>query len=153
MNRRHLLGLVPAAALAACGTVTTSKTGSVTTVVVDLQRLSVDVDAFVAAGNAILALASAIPQVAAVAPAIRTGVALVQDMHLLVQDNPSMSVTFDQSAPPAALNSLLADAQAVTGQLATLNLPAAQAQKVSPWIAAAEAAVAAIWAAMGTVKK
>ena len=154
MNRRHLLATIPALALAACGTVTSSKTGTVTTVQVNVAKLTAWADAISTAASAILTILSAVPQTAAVAMMVESVQKLiVADIDAINRAAGGQAVlTFDAASPPAAVASLLADGRELVADLTAANLPPGVGGKVAPYVAMIEATVAAIQGAVAAVK-
>ena len=141
MNRRHLLATIPALALAACGTVTSSKTGTVTTVQVNVAKLTAWADAISTAASAILTILSAVPQTAAVAMMVESVQKLViADIDAINRAAGGQAVlTFDAASPPAAVASLLADGRELVADLTAANLPPGVGGKVAPYVAMIEA--------------
>lgn len=117
MNRRCFLratsALIPAALLGACGAVTTTTTGGITTVSVNVAKIDAYAQAFQNAGNTILGMpgmAAMLGPYALVASQVTAAVAT----DIAAFDKAAggqTTLTFDATSVPASINSVLADGQ------------------------------------------
>lgn len=120
MNRRHLLtaasAIVPAALLAGCGMITTTTTGGVTTVSVNLVALNDYVQA--AKNGAAILLIS--PLIAAALGPVKIALieatianAAAQIAALTKASNGVATLTFTASSAPAAISAIQSDAATI----------------------------------------
>ena len=141
MLRRHLLTASLPLALTACGLVTTGKSGTTTTVTVNLKKLVAWAEAVSANVNLILALPGAAaalgPNVTAVNMAIGMIGADITALRAAAGD--AAVLTFDAGSVPEALDSLLSDFEMIVSAIgASATLP----QQAGQYVAAIKAIVA-----------
>lgn len=147
MNRRAILALLPAI-VAGCGIVSTSKTGSVGSVTLNVAK----VDAWAQVVKTNVALIMALPGVGAAlgvyGPSLQMVLALVAEdvkqFHAAAGDKASL--TFDSGSAPAAVKSLLNDFDQILATFAAAKFSADVAEKAKPYVAAIEAVVADVQA-------
>jgi hypothetical protein len=154
MNRRHLLATVPAFALAACGTVTTTTANKVTTVSIDVAKLTGWADAISVAADGILSVLQGVPQAAAAAAMVTSVKGLViADVDAINRASGGQTkLVFDASSPPAAVLSLLSNAREILTDMNGVQLPGNAAKQVAPYLLAIEAIATALQAELAPPK-
>lgn len=112
MNRRTLLSGLPLAALAAC---TTSTTGSITTVTVNVAQVDAWAQAFENAGNLILGLPGMNTALGGSGPIISVAIAAVATDVAAFDKATAGSATysFDKTSVPSMLLSILTDGRSI----------------------------------------
>ena len=148
-TRRAVLVLLPAAALSACGLITTTTTNGVTTITVNVAQLNNWGQAILNAGTMLA------PLIPGVGPAVMAILNLVSSDLAAVNKTAggSVSLTFDSTSVPAALTSLLADGQKLIGTVSPA-LPAAAssvATEAQTVVNALQTVVSVLAATLGSV--
>ena len=134
MLRRHLLTASLPLALTACGLVTTGKSGTTTTVTVNLKKLEAWAQAVSSNANLILALPGAAQALGGNVTAINLAIGMIgADITALrAKAGDAAVLTFDAGSVPAALDSLLSDFEMIVSAIgASAALPAAAGQYVA----------------------
>lgn len=145
MNRRNLLRTVSlfgvaAIPLAACGLVTSTTTGGVTTVKIDTARIATNGDAVIAAISAILMAPSIVillgPNLIAAQAALTAAQLALSEFKALT--GPSVTVALDTTKAQALVTSLVGDAQQalILVQGVTSKLTGVTATNVGNYVAA-----------------
>lgn len=140
MLRRSLLTAALPLALGACGLVTTSGN----TVTLSLTRLEAWADAVKSNVDLILSLPAVSKAAGDKALLISSAAKMVADDATALRQKMggTISLSFDRSSPPAALQSLLSDVQSIVDAIMALGLAPGLSEQIAPYLMAIRAVAA-----------
>ena len=153
MNRRSILiGALAAVPLAACGIISSNKSNGVTTITISVTDVQ-NWGAAIANAAKLLSVLPGIPaSTAAVVSAVETKV-LADLTAFTTAAGSSLTLTFDSTSVPAAINSLLSDGQSILSAVTGVGIPASFTSAAQQYIDALSTIVSVFKALISSTTK